>query len=53
MNKYKDAYDVIDTCMHLMCGEEREDGYKPEFDEMKWAMSELKELVDKELEVTE
>ena len=27
MNKYQKAIEVIDTLLHLMCGEEREDGY--------------------------
>lgn len=48
MNKYKQAYNVIDTVLHLMCGEEREDGYKPTQEEMSKAMIDLKELVEKE-----
>lgn len=48
MNKYKQAYNVIDTILHLMCGEEREDGYKPTQEEMSKAMIDLKELVEKE-----
>ena len=47
MNKYKKAYNVIDTVLHLMCGEEREDGYKPTQKEMIEAMDYLKELVEK------
>lgn len=47
MNKYKQAYNVIDTILHLMCGEEREDGYKPTQEEMSKAMADLKELVEK------
>ena len=47
MNKYKQAYNVIDTVLHLMCGEEREDGYKPTQEEMSKAMTDLKELVVK------
>lgn len=47
MNKYKQAYNVIDTVLHLMCGEEREDGYKPTQKEMIEAMDSLKELVEK------
>lgn len=47
MNKYKQAYNVIDTVLHLMCGEEREDGYKPTQEEMSKAMTDLKELVEK------
>lgn len=26
MNKYQKAIEVVDTLLHLMCGEEREDG---------------------------
>lgn len=48
MNKYKKAIEVIDTLLHLMCGEEREDGYKPTMEEMSNSMDLLKELVDKE-----
>ena len=47
MNKYQDAIEVIDTLLHLMCGEEREDGYEPTIDEMSKSMNLLKELVDK------
>ena len=47
MNKYKEAIEVIDTLLHLMCGEEREDGYKPNMEEMSKSMDLLKELVDK------
>ena len=47
MNKYKQAYNIIDTVLHLMCGEEREDGYKPTQEEMSKAMADLKELVEK------
>lgn len=45
MNKYKKAYDVIDTILHLMCGEKRENGYEPTHDEMVEAMDDLKKLV--------
>ncbi|MGO5329681.1 hypothetical protein ACTQV6_04275 [Holdemanella porci] len=48
MNKYQKAIEVIDTLLHLMCGEEREDGYKPTMEEMSNSMDLLKELVDKE-----
>lgn len=48
MNKYQKAIEVIDTLLHLMCGEEREDGYKPTMEEMSKSMDLLKELVDKE-----
>lgn len=47
MNKYKKAIEVIDTLLHLMCGEEKEDGYKPTMEEMSNSMDLLKELVDK------
>ena len=47
MNKYEKAYDVIDTILHLMCGEKREDGYEPTHDEMVEAMDDLKKLVGK------
>lgn len=48
MNKYQEAIEVIDTLLHLMCGEEREDGYKPTMEEMSKSMDLLQELVDKE-----
>ena len=47
MNKYQKAIEVIDTLLHLMCGEEREDGYLPTMEEMSNSMDLLKELVDK------
>ena len=47
MNKYVKAYEVIDTIMHLICGEKRSDGYEPTQDEMVEAMNTFKELVDK------
>lgn len=47
MNKYQEAIEVIDTLLHLMCGEEREDGYEPTMEEMSNSMDWLKELVDK------
>lgn len=47
MNKYKKAIEVVDTLLHLMCGEEREDGYKPTMEEMSNSMDWLKELVNK------
>lgn len=47
MNKYQKAFGIIDTILHLMCGIEREDGYRPTQDEMKESMIILKELVDK------
>lgn len=48
MNKYQKAIEVVDTLLHLMCGEEREDGYKPTMEEMSNSMGWLKELVNKE-----
>lgn len=47
MNKYKEAIEVIDTLLHLMCGEEREDGYKPTMEEMSNSMDLLKDLANK------
>lgn len=47
MNKYEKAFDVIETILHLMCGEEREDGYKPSHDEMVNSMEDFKELVER------
>lgn len=47
MNKYKKAIEVIDTLLNLMCGEEREDGYKPTMEEMSKSMDLLKELANK------
>ena len=47
MNKYQKAIEVIDTLLHLMCGEEREDGYEPTMEEMSNSMDWLKELVNK------
>ena len=47
MNKHQKAFDIIDTILHLMCGEKREDGYEPSHDEMSRAMNDFKELVDK------
>ena len=48
INKYQKAYEVIETILHLMCGETREDGYKPSQDEMIEAMNIFRELVDDE-----
>lgn len=53
MNKYQKAIEVIDTLLHLMCGEEREDGYKPTMEEMSNSMDLLKDLVDKETPIKE
>lgn len=47
MNKYQKAIEVIDTSLHLMCGEEREDGYKPTMEEMSKSMDLLKDLANK------
>ena len=47
MNEYQKAIEVIDTLLHLMCGEEREDGYKPTMEEMSNSIDLLKELADK------
>ena len=47
MNKYQEAIEVIDTLLHLMCGEEREDGYEPTMEEMSNSMSLLKDLAKK------
>ena len=47
MNKYQKAIEVIDTLLHLMCGEEREDGYKPTMEEMSNSMDLLKKLANK------
>ena len=47
MNKYQEAIEIIDTVLHLMCGEEREDGYKPTMEEMSKSMELLKELANK------
>lgn len=47
MNKYEEAFNVIETILHLMCGEEREDGYRPSHDEMVNSMEDFKELVER------
>ena len=47
MNKYQKAIEVVDTLLHLMCGEEREDGYKPTMEEMSNSMELLKDLANK------
>lgn len=47
MNEYQKAIEVIDTLLHLMCGEEREDGYKPTMEEMSSSMDLLKDLANK------
>ena len=48
MNKYQEAIEVIDTLLHLMSGEDREDGYKTTMEAMSNSMHLLKEFVDKE-----
>lgn len=48
MNKYQKAIEVIDTLLHLMCGEEREDGYELTTEEMCNSMELLQDLVNKE-----
>ena len=47
MNKYKEAIEVVDTLLHLMCGEEREDGYLPTMEEMSNSMDLLTDLANK------
>ena len=52
MNKYQIALNeissaVLDVYADGMCGEEREDGYKPTMEEMSSSMCLLKDLVDK------
>ena len=47
MNKYKNAIKVVDTLLHLMCGEERADGYKPTMEEMSKSMDLLTDLANK------
>lgn len=47
MNKYKKAIKVVDTLLHLMCGEERADGYKPTVEEMSKSMDLLTDLANK------
>lgn len=42
-----EAYEVIDTLVHLMCGETREDGYEPTMDETINSMCILKQIIDK------
>lgn len=39
------AYEIIDTLLHLMCGEEREDGYKPTMEEMVKSMEAFNTLI--------
>lgn len=44
MNKYQKSIEVVDTLLHLMCGEEREDGYLPTMEEMSDSMELLTEI---------
>lgn len=41
-----EAYEVIDTLIHLMCGETREDGYEPTMDEMVNSMKKIEQLIN-------
>lgn len=47
MNKYQEAIKVVDTVLHHICGEEREDGYLPTMKEMSNSMDLLKDLANK------
>ena len=47
MNKYQKAIEVVDTVLHHICGEEREDGYLPTMEEMSNSMELLKDLANK------
>lgn len=47
MNKYKEAIKVVDTVLHHMCGEDREDGYEPTMEEMSNSMDLLTDLANK------
>ena len=47
MTKYKEAIKVVDTVLHHMCGEEREDGYLPTMEEMSNSMDLLTDLANK------
>lgn len=47
MNKYKEAIKVVDTVLHHMCGEKREDGYLPTMEEISNSMDLLKNLANK------
>ena len=46
-----EAYEVIDTLIHLMCGETREDGYEPTMDETINSMRILKQLINEHFEI--
>lgn len=47
MNKYQEAIKIIDVAFHLVCGEEREDGYEPTTEEFLNSMDLLKDLANK------
>lgn len=47
MNKYQEAIKIIDVSFHLVCGEEREDGYEPTTEEFLKSMNLLKDLANK------
>ena len=46
-----EAYEVIDTLIHLMCGETREDGYEPTMDETINSMRIIKQLINEHCEI--
>lgn len=43
--EYLNAYEIIDTLLHLMCGEERADGYEPSMEEMVKSMEAFNSLI--------
>lgn len=43
--EYLNAYEIIDTLLHLMCGEERVDGYEPSMEEMVKSMEAFNSLI--------
>lgn len=47
MNKYQEAIEIIDVSFHLVCGEEREDGYEQTTEEFLNSMDLLKNLANK------
>lgn len=47
MNKYREAIKIIDVSFHLVCGEEREDGYEPTTEEFLNSMDLLTDLANK------
>jgi len=44
--KYSVALDTIDTLIHLICGQEREDGYEPTMQEVSESVKTLKDLIE-------